>query len=262
MPRQSYPESPKSGNDSGFILIAALWLLLLAGVITATILMQTRKQAEQGRDQLNAYQLRHILDSGIATVVAERQFNGPSSSWWRLPAQGSIKIDGIDVELRLSNEAYRVDLNRASLEALAALMPPSENLIAPEGPQTVGLVSAIQARRASGPPFYSAREIDLLVVDLQNQFRTEGQSTFQRNAPQVRTAQNIIDLVTVASGLDAPRVKDGGSGSVDPTTGDSVRIEACAEIGDIRRCKVEIGRFALQPVVGWQVVDGWTDPAG
>lgn len=245
-------------REHGYVLISALWLLLLAGVLTALILAQTRERAEDVRDGGDTLQLRHALASAIATVNADRLFAGPASRWWKLPAQGAVEIDGITVTLALSNEAEQIDLNRASREAMVAAL----DRLAQEQPGVMAgverdaLVLAIEARRASGVPFYSAREVaGLLGSDVvqfaPNQAKGEGEAE----------ASPAAKFFTVASGLEAPRVSPAIDPSTEPSQGDAVRIVACGHVRERTSCVVEIGRFALRPSLGWQQVDGWENVA-
>ncbi len=242
------------------MLISALWLLLLAGVLTAMILAQTRERAEDVRDGGDALRLRHALASAIATVNADRLFAGPASRWWKLPAQGTVEIDGVAVTLALSNEAERIDLNRASREAMVATLDrlAREQPAVMAGIERDGLVRAIEARRASGVPFYSAREVAGLAEGEVVQFvpseakgKAEAQTSFVAARPQ------IMDYFTIASGLEAPRISTAIGSSAEPSQGDALRVVACGRVRERRVCVVEIGRFALRPLPGWQLVDGW-----
>jgi hypothetical protein len=242
------------------VLISALWLLLLAGVLTALILAQTRERAEDVRDGGDALRLRHALASAIATVNADRLFAGPASHWWKLPAQGTVEIEGVTVTLALSNEAERIDLNRASREAIVAAL----DRLARERPEVMAgverdaLVLGIEARRASEVPFYSAREVVGLVRNDLVQFvpnEAEGEDGVESISAAARLT--ISDYFTVASGLEAPRVLPAIATSSEPSQGDAVRVVACGRVGDRGGCVVEIGRFALRPTPGWKLVDGW-----
>lgn len=242
------------------MLISALWLLLLAGVLTALILAQTRERAEDVRDSGDALRLGHALASAIATVNADRLFAGPASRWWEQPAQGAVEIDGVAVTLMLSNEAERIDLNRASREAMVVAL----DRLAREQPGVMAgvdrdaLVLAIEARRASGVPFYSAREVAGLMTGGVVKFvpnQDDGKDESEERSASARLP--ITDFLTVASGLEKPRLARALGGSSEPSQGDAVRVVACGRVRERRSCVVEIGRFALRPSPGWQLVDGW-----
>lgn len=242
------------------MLISALWLLLLAGVLTALILMQTRERAEDVRDGGDTLRLRHALASAIATVNADRLFAGPASRWWKLPARGTVEIDGVTVTLALSNEAERIDLNRASREAMVAAL----DRLAREQPGVMAgverdaLVLGIEARRASGMPFYSAREVAGLVrsdVELFSPSRAKSKDEVEGSPAAARS--QLANYFTVASGLEAPRVSSAIDASTETSQGDAVRVVACGRVREGRGCVVEIGRFALRPSPGSQRVDGW-----
>lgn len=244
------------------MLISALWLLLLAGVLTALILAQTRERAEDVRDSGDTLRLRHALASAIATVNADRLFAGPASRWWKLPAQGTVEIDGVAVTLALSNEAERIDLNRASRAAIVAAL----DRLAREQPEVMAgverdaLVLAIEARRASGLPFYSAREVEGLVNGEMVQFSpNQAEDKLEGEASSATARSRITDYFTVASGLEAPRVSSAAGASTEAAQGDAVRVVACGRVRERRGCVVESGRFALRPSPGRQLIDGWEE---
>lgn len=246
------------------MLISALWLLLLAGVLTALILVQTRARTEDVRDSGDALRLRNALASAIATVNADRLFAGPASRWRKLPAQGAVEIDGVVVTLMLSNEAERIDLNRASRDAMVAALDrlTQEQPEVMAGVEPDALVLAIEARRTSGVPFYSAREVAGLVTGDVVQFEpNEGKRKQEAEVRSASARSQIADYFTVASGLEAPRMLSAINTSTEPAQGDAIRVVACGRIREQQNCVAEIGRFALRPSPGWQLVDGWANVA-
>ncbi|NJS14216.1 MAG: hypothetical protein HC788_05825, partial [Sphingopyxis sp.] len=208
----------------------------------------------------DALRLRHALASAIATVNADRLFAGPASRWWKLPAQGTVEIDGVAVTLTLSNEAERIDLNRASRAAMVAAL---DRLAIEQAGGMVGverdaLVLAIEARRASGVPFYSAREVVGLVPGDVVQFAlNQTEDKVDGEARAAAAPPRIADFFTVASGLEAPRGSSVFGASTESSQGDAIRVVACGRVWKRRGRVVEVGRFALRPSPGWQRVDGW-----
>jgi len=103
----------RRGSDPGFILLAAVWLLLLAGAVVAAMTLtafRESKAAHGARDQLAADM---AVESAVQLVIADLIENGGRGRWGRTPTSGTIMVDGIAVELSVSNEAGRLDLNEA-----------------------------------------------------------------------------------------------------------------------------------------------------
>lgn len=260
MPSSQHPKAAPSRRDSGYVLISALWLLLLAGVLTAVILVQARERAQIVRDGGDALRLRHALASAIATVSADRLFAGPASQWWKQPAQGNLEIDGVKITLSLSNEAERIDLNRASRDAMAAALDrlSVEQSGIMNAARRDALLLGIEARRASGTPFYSAREAAaLLATDSVSTPLVATDIGYSSDQDRHGPPPGLSEYFTIASGLETPRAAALDSLSSEPSQGDAIRIVACGQIGPNSSCATEVGRFALRPVAGWQRVDRW-----
>jgi len=74
-------------SEQGYILITAMWLLLLGGSIVALLMLRNLHAAEAYSDDRPQLQLRYAQESAVETVVADILFNGPRSEFARLPAK-------------------------------------------------------------------------------------------------------------------------------------------------------------------------------
>jgi len=106
-------ERPAAG-ERGFVLIAAIWLLILAGSIAAILMLRSLAGATTAADHDEAIERRLALESAIETVLADRLFGSQRSAWWLAPAQGRIAIGGHDVLVRMTSESGRLDVNMAN----------------------------------------------------------------------------------------------------------------------------------------------------
>jgi hypothetical protein len=104
--RRSHPK-----GEQGFVLITALWLLLLCGAVVALMMLRGAGKAEASHAAATQVQARLDLDAAVETIVADLLFSGEQSQWARAPVQGTIDIAGRSVSAEVSSEAGRLDLN-------------------------------------------------------------------------------------------------------------------------------------------------------
>lgn len=110
--------SPERSGERGFVLIAAIWLLILAGSITAVLMLRSLAGSAAASGHQEALARRLALESAIETMLADRLFNGGRSPWWLVPAEGTIAVDGRQVTLRVTSESGRLDVNAADPKLL------------------------------------------------------------------------------------------------------------------------------------------------
>jgi len=107
-PHNSVPEK-------GFVLLAVIWLLVLAGSVTGWLMLRAQTLSLEAKADGTIEQDRRALEAAIDTVVADRIIKGGTSSWSRASAQGTINIDGTPIFVRSTGENGRLDLLRADL---------------------------------------------------------------------------------------------------------------------------------------------------
>lgn len=106
------PTTPGVGEE-GFVLIAAIWLLILAGSITAILMLRSLAGATAAAEHQDSIERQLAQDSAIETMLADRLFNGNRSAWWSTPASGEIAIGKRRISIHLSSESGRLDVNAA-----------------------------------------------------------------------------------------------------------------------------------------------------
>jgi len=106
-------------HNEGFVLINAIWLLLLCGAIAALLMLQGIERGSAARAEGDALKTRLSLESGVEAVIADILFDGPRSRWANLPANGSIDVGaGAPLQVRVSSETGRLDLNDGDLNTI------------------------------------------------------------------------------------------------------------------------------------------------
>ena len=127
------------------MLMTALWLLLLCGTFVALIMLHGQQQSVSVRTAAALAQARFDTDAAIDSVVADILIKGGASSWSRLPASGSVQIGHHAVQLSISSENGRLDLNSADIDVIARALLGQVNAA-----QRMGFLAALQRARASG----------------------------------------------------------------------------------------------------------------
>ena len=73
-------------SEQGFVLIAAIWLLLLCAVMVAVLMLRGHDRAVAAADASDRLKARLVLESAVETVVADILFNGQASRAATVPA--------------------------------------------------------------------------------------------------------------------------------------------------------------------------------
>lgn len=114
-------------RQRGIALVLVLWVLALLTVIALGLTTAQRTESALTRNQLDAARFRALAEAAVAvvgldllTVPLESE---PNEALW-LPdgRPRPLELDGNTVQVRLYNEASRLDLNSATRDQLAALI--------------------------------------------------------------------------------------------------------------------------------------------
>jgi hypothetical protein len=208
---------PERGED-GFVLIAAIWLLILAGSITAILMLRSLAAATAAADHQQSLERRLALESAVETMLADRLFEGNRSAWNTTPAAASIAVGKYRVDLKVTSESGRLDVNSAD-PALIDTALQGFGIGSAERNRIVARLTALRlAKRSIG----SLPELSALL----------GES-------RVKNGSCLADSLTWVSGLAEPRPEQappalaralgragGASGPSAPEPGSALRIEA------------------------------------
>lgn len=104
------PQAPER-HDDGFVLIGAIWLLLLCTALVAVLMMRARTTAQAAVQEGTILQRRLDDDAVAQTIGAELLLQGAGSRWWKLPAEGAVVLGRRSFVVRITSEAGRLDLN-------------------------------------------------------------------------------------------------------------------------------------------------------
>jgi hypothetical protein len=130
---------------------------------------------------------RLVLASAIETVVADVIFNGPRSRWHMLPASGSVDVDGMTVQVTLSPENGRLDVNEAAPELIDDLF---RGIGTPSKTRS-RLLAALGERRVADQPIGSFSELEAIL---------------KSSGLDARPGSCLLEMLTPFSALPVPRL--------------------------------------------------------
>ena len=209
---------PATG-ERGFVLIAAIWLLILAGSIAAILMLRSLAGATAAADHGEASERRLALESAIETMLADRLFNGHRSAWWLAPVQGRITIGDHEVDVRMTSESGRLDVNAAN-PALIDTMLRGSGVSASERER---ILARLQALRAMKKNIGSLAELESLLATAGGTTCLADQLTWVSGLAEPRPDQVSPELAR-ALGSRGGATGDGGQRELEG--GAAMRIEA------------------------------------
>jgi len=98
-------------GEGGFVLVTAMWLLLLGAALVSLMMLRSAGRSETNRQAGELIQAKFDAQAAVDTIAADLLIRGSQSAWARLPAHGIIRIGGRDVTVDASSEEGRLDLN-------------------------------------------------------------------------------------------------------------------------------------------------------
>ena len=119
MPAASNPTRPKDAQDSGFILVAALWILAALAALTVIFSVYLSSSARALRLDDEAVQSEALISAAVELTAYQLLLAKEDER----PEQGRFHVRLGDDELEVSflTEAARIDLNAAPKEMIANL---------------------------------------------------------------------------------------------------------------------------------------------
>jgi hypothetical protein len=141
------------------VLLAALWLLLLVGAIAAFLMARSLRAATELKAEEQGLKERRALASAVETVVADVIFNGPRSRWHMLPASGPVDVDGMIVQVTLTPENGRLDVNQVPTDLMDDVL---RGLGTPSQARS-WLAATLAQRRAANRPIGSFSELEAMI---------------------------------------------------------------------------------------------------
>ncbi len=106
------------GHQRGFALIVVLWTVALLALLASHLLSTARQHSRTAQILRSNARLEAAADGAVFdTILAIIQNNGTADALERV-----VQIGGVKVEIRLQNEAAKLNPNTATLEAIQAMI--------------------------------------------------------------------------------------------------------------------------------------------
>lgn len=111
--------SPRTSHNrkNGFALITALWVSVLIAVLTAGIIYTTRSHHAVIRHMSGTAEAKAIAEGGVYKAI-HTLLQDPSQHGWQFGRSYALTIGSGQAEIRLANEAGKVDLHTADQDLL------------------------------------------------------------------------------------------------------------------------------------------------
>ena len=226
-----------SDGEQGFVLIVAMWLLILAGSIVALLMLRTMTAGKAANDDVRALIERSALDSVVETVVADRLLYGPRSQWWVVPVTGDIAIGKTNVTVKVSDEAGRLDANSGDLTTIDRALQG----LGVTASERARIVTQLAGMRAQKRRIGSTAALEALLARARGAGNTCLSSYFT-------LISGLIEPNSGAMSSELARALGlvGGNGTSTLGAGSAIRIEARADQGAALTMVVRQGGIADQ----------------
>jgi len=228
-------------RERGIVLVIVLWAIALLTVIALSLTVAQRSEYALTRNQLDGARFRALADAALRLTVLHLLTVppvdvAPEDLWWPDGRPRLLRFAGEELEIRLFNEASRIDLNSASQEQLLVLLElagASEELSAAladaivdwRDPDDLAQLHGAEddAYRAAGRD-YGARDAPFVSVEELRQVLGMTPELYRRLAPDLRVDTDFVSAAT--SGTQSAAPGRAGSGRFDPTFASAAALAA------------------------------------
>jgi general secretion pathway protein K len=114
-------EAPNEGDTKGFALILVVWFLVLVGAIGAFVVANGRAEVAIASNVQAAAHAEALADAGIARTVFNQTDSVRPNRWKLDGTSHNFTLPSGRIEIRLADEARKINPNLASGSLLAAL---------------------------------------------------------------------------------------------------------------------------------------------
>ena len=108
-------------RQQGIALVLVLWVALLMSVIAGSFALSARTESIQSRILFNKAQARFMAEAGLNRAVFELRNPDPETRWSADGRPYEMELDGVKIEIKMTDESGKIDLNQANEELLIGL---------------------------------------------------------------------------------------------------------------------------------------------
>ncbi|WP_114952122.1 hypothetical protein [Sphingosinicella terrae] len=236
-------------REQGFVLVTAMWLLILCGAVAALLLARSLVTATSAAGEAEDLRSDLALEAAVETVAADLVINGNRSPFASVPIEREVRIGDVPVRVRIGSESGKLDLNAAELELVGRVLA---GLGWEAAPRTA-FVQALRARREERTPLRSMDEARLLAARSRSGDRPdclESYFTVYSGRAEPEPAFVTPDLAAL---LGRPGTPPGPPASLSP--GAPISIQASAQGGRSLSVVMRTGGLLAQPLIvsDWRI---------
>ncbi|RFF26536.1 MULTISPECIES: general secretion pathway protein GspK [unclassified Wenzhouxiangella] len=111
----------RPGVQRGIALIVVLWILVLLTIVVGTYAVLARTESLQARFLLDTTRARYAAEAGIHRAAFEMRNSDVETRWVPDGRPYTLEFGGAEVEIRITDESGKMDLNSTSAEELSNL---------------------------------------------------------------------------------------------------------------------------------------------
>ncbi len=108
-------------RQQGLALIMVLWITVLMTVLAGSYALSARTENLQSSVLFGSTQARFMAEAGLNRAVYELRNPDPETRWIGDGRVYRMAMDGAEIEIRITDDTGKIDLNLASDELLAGL---------------------------------------------------------------------------------------------------------------------------------------------
>jgi general secretion pathway protein K len=108
-------------KQSGVALILVLWVTMLLTVIAGSYSLSARTEGVQAKMVFDTTKARYLAEAGLHRAVYELRNPDPESRWVADGRKYKMSFAGSDIDISITDETGKIDINLASDELLVGL---------------------------------------------------------------------------------------------------------------------------------------------
>jgi general secretion pathway protein K len=111
----------RKNKQSGIALILVLWVTILLTVIAASFALSARTEGMQAKVILETTKARYLAEAGLHRAVYELRNPDLETRWVADGRKYKIEFAGAEIEIQITDETGKININLANDELLAGL---------------------------------------------------------------------------------------------------------------------------------------------
>lgn len=108
-------------KQQGIALVLVLWIAVLMSVVAGSYALSARTEYVQARMEFSRTQARFMAEAGLNRAVFELRNPDPQTRWIADGRPHEVELDGATIEIKITDESGKIDINQANEELLVGL---------------------------------------------------------------------------------------------------------------------------------------------